>query len=164
VLRGEIHRHARAIHDECDRGRSRDKRFFGQVEAEHRGGTNAALIPDKASKSRRHETSDPSPYPLQFHAFGEPGYSGKTGKNEEGSEYIRENRTLRIRIQDSSTQPTNRARYSERHCERSIDVLAEPYKSKKRADEVGNGNNRHSDHGINLMKRPALERCRFQNH
>src|SRR5439155_12181620 len=154
----EIHRYARSIDDERDRGGRGDERFSLDVESEKRSCPDAALISDEAAQKSRERTSDQrGTASREPHALRKSGNAPQAREQEEQTEHDGEGRALDDGLKGRTDEPADRARRAEAQQDLAIDVCADEEESDERAGEVGKRDHRDRQPDIELDREDRRE-------
>ena len=85
-FQGEIDRHARQVDQQRDSRRRRDELPLVDVEPEHGGGANAALIADKSAEKSRKRPAEPRERASKPPSLRVPRHLRQAGEHEQRAE------------------------------------------------------------------------------
>ena len=139
VFDREVHRNTRHIDQQRHRGRRRDELPLVDLESEHGGGSNAALIADEAAKKSGERSAKPCERAAKPPAFRVAGHLRRTGEHEQRSEDELEHTACRPRVEQRAGQAACGAREAEALYDRPVDLMAKPPEANRCADRVGDG-------------------------
>src|SRR5262249_55740182 len=113
TLRGEINRETRAVDEERDRGGGGDEGRARHVEAEHRRGTDAALVSHQPAESARKCAGDPRRAPSPMDALNPARKLGGSGEKQQRAEDDSEPSVRDSRVKERAGESSGSTRDAE---------------------------------------------------